>query len=165
MKVIKSCQKNSIRVTQIQVQPSNGRNTGTEENRLKIYLRFYASLIKLILGRNIRSIIPARCECGEKPGESVCGSLPQSKKKIVLFTPSLGRVRRPCRGLEKFSPPVLQRCYGCSFSRTRDCAHRSRHVVFFLSFFLFWRERCLSKEGWKSNPAAPPGLANQVWPF
>ena len=33
----------------------------------------------------------------------------------VLFTPSLGRVRRPCRGLEKFFQPVLQRCYGCSF--------------------------------------------------
>ena len=51
-------------------------------------------------------------------------------------------------------------------SRTRDCAHRSRHVglFLFLFFFFFWRERCLSKVSWKSNPAAP-GLANQVWPF
>ena len=48
-------------------------------------------------------------------------------------------------------------------SRTRDCAHRSRHVGLFL-FFFFWRERCLPKVSWKSNPAAP-GLANQVWPF
>ena len=50
-------------------------------------------------------------------------------------------------------------------SRTRDCAHRSRHVGLLLFlFFFFWRERCLPKVSWKSNPAAP-GLANQVWPF
>ena len=48
---------------------------------------------------------------------------------------------------------------------TRDCAHRSRHVGLLLFlFFFFWRERCLPKVSWKSNPAAP-GLANQVWPF
>ena len=50
-------------------------------------------------------------------------------------------------------------------SRTRECAHRSRHVGLLLFlFFFFWRERCLPKVSWKSNPAAP-GLANQVWPF
>ena len=48
--------------------------------------------------------------------------------------------------------------------RTRDCAHRSRHVGSFFFFFFFWRERCLPKVSWKSNPAAP-GLVNQVWPF
>ena len=49
--------------------------------------------------------------------------------------------------------------------RTRDCAHRSWHVgIFFFFLFSFWRERCLPKVRWKSNPAAP-GLANQVWPF
>ena len=46
--------------------------------------------------------------------------------------------------------------------RTKDCAHRSRQVQFF--FFLLWRDRCLPKVSWKSNPAAPC-LANQVWPF
>ena len=39
----------------------------------------------------------------------------QRAKILILFIPSLVRVRRPCRGLEKFFPPVLQRCYGCSF--------------------------------------------------
>ena len=49
--------------------------------------------------------------------------------------------------------------------RARDCAHRSRHVGLLLIFvFFFWRERCLPKVSWKSNPAAP-GLANHVWPF
>ena len=36
---------------------------------------------------------------------------PLSFEYTVLFIPSLVRVRRPCRGLEKFFPPVLQRCY------------------------------------------------------
>ena len=44
----------------------------------------------------------------------VIGRIKEEKARSVLFTPSLGRVRRPCRGLEKFFPPVLQRCYSCS---------------------------------------------------
>ena len=80
---------------------------------------------------------------------------------LVLFTPSLGRVRRPCRGLEKFFPPVLQRCYGCSFD-AQEIVHTGHGMLGF--FFFFRRERCLPKVSWKSNPAAP-GLANQVWPF
>ena len=61
---------------------------------------------------------------------------------LVLFTPSPGRVRRPSRGLEKFFPPVLQRCYGCSFD-TQEILHAGHGMCFF--FFLFWRERCLHK--------------------
>ena len=88
-------------------------------------------------------------------------------RSIVLFIPSLVRVRRPCRGLEKFFPPVLQRCYGCSF-HAQEIVHTGHGMLgyncFFFLFFFFWRERCLPKVSWKSNPAAP-GLANQVWPF
>ena len=40
------------------------------------------------------------------------GSTATSDLVFVLFTPSLGRVRRLCRGLEKFFPPILQHCYG-----------------------------------------------------
>ena len=83
----------------------------------------------------------------------------------VLFNPSLGRVRRPCRGQEKFFPPVLQRCYGCSF-HAQEIVHTGHGMLGYCCFciFFFWRERCLPKVSWKSNPAAP-GLANQVWPF
>ena len=86
-------------------------------------------------------------------------------KKPVLFIPSLGRVRRPCRGLEKFFPPVLQRCYGCSF-HAQEIVHTGHGMLGYYCFWFFflWRERCLPKVSWKSNPAAP-GLANQVWPF
>ena len=80
----------------------------------------------------------------------------------VLFTPSLGHVRRPFRGLQKFFPPVLQRCYGCSFD-AQEIVH-SGHGMLGFYFFSFWRERCLPKVGWKSNPAAP-ALAKKVWPF
>ena len=55
----------------------------------------------------------------------------------VLFTPSLGRVRRPCRGLEKFFPPVLQRCYGCNFD-AQEIVHTGHGM---LGFFLFLLER------------------------
>ena len=84
---------------------------------------------------------------------------------FVLIIPSLVRVRRPCRGLEKFFPPVLQRCYGCSF-HAQEIVHTGHGMLdyYCFCFFFFWRERCLSKVSWKSNPAAP-GLANQVWPF
>ena len=81
----------------------------------------------------------------------------------VLFIPSLVRVRRPCRGLEKFFPPVLQRCYGCSF-HAQEIVHTGHGMLGYFLRFSFWRERCLPKVSWKSNPAAP-GLANQVWPF
>ena len=102
---------------------------------------------------------------------SVCVSGNETVKSMrqfcyVLFILSLVRVRRPCRGLEKFFPPVLQRCYGCSF-HAQEIVHTGHGMLgyncFFL-FFFFWRERCLPKVSWKSNPAAP-GLANQVWPF
>ena len=82
---------------------------------------------------------------------------------LVLFIPSLVRVRRPCRELEKFFPPVLQRCYGCSF-HAQEIVHTGHGMLGYYCFFFFWRERCLPKVSWKSNPAAP-GLANQVWPF
>ena len=61
-----------------------------------------------------------------------------------LFTPSLGRVRRLCRGLEKFFPPVLQRCYGCSFD-AQEIVHTSHGMLGFFFHFFFWRERCLPK--------------------
>ena len=88
-----------------------------------------------------------------------------TSKSFLLFIPSLVRVRRPCRGLEKFFPPVLQRCYGCSF-HAQEIVHTGHGMLGYncFLFFFFWRERCLPKVSWKSNPAAP-GLANQVWPF
>ena len=66
--------------------------------------------------------------------------------KRVLFIPSLVRVRRPCRGLEKFFPPVLQRCYGCSF-HAQEIVHTGHGMLGYNCFFLFffWRERCLPK--------------------
>ena len=56
---------------------------------------------------------------------------------VFCFTPSLGRVRRLCRGLEKFSPPVLQRCYGCSFD-AQEIVHTGHGILgfFLFSFFL-----------------------------
>ena len=53
----------------------------------------------------------------------------------VLFTPSLGRVRRPSRGKEKFFPPILQRCYGCSFD-AHEIVHTGHGILGFFSFFL-----------------------------
>ena len=46
-----------------------------------------------------------------------------------MFIPSLDRVRRPCRGLEKFFPPVLQRCYSCS-SVAQETKNGSRFCFF-----------------------------------
>ena len=70
-----------------------------------------------------------------------------------VYSFSIGRVRRPCRGLKKFFPPVLQRCYGCSSWRTRDCAHRSRHVFF--SFFLFLERKLPAQSKLKEQPCSP----------
>ena len=68
-----------------------------------------------------------------------------SREKNILFTPSLGRVRRPCRGLEKFFPPVLQRYYGCSFD-AQEIVHTGHGTLCFcFFFFFFWRERWLPK--------------------
>ena len=62
------------------------------------------------------------------------GGGPKTREtKNVLFTPSLGRVRRPCRGLEKFSPPVLQCCYGCSFD-AQEIVHTSQGMLCFFFF-------------------------------
>ena len=55
----------------------------------------------------------------------------QCKTYQILFTPSLGRVRRPCRGLEKFFPPVLQRCYGGSFD-AQEIVHTSHSINYLL---------------------------------
>ena len=56
----------------------------------------------------------------------------------LSFIPSLVRVRRPCRGLEKFFPPVLQRCYGCSF-HAQEIVHTGHGMLgyFFFVFFSF----------------------------
>ena len=56
---------------------------------------------------------------------------------IVLFIPSLVRVRRPCRGLEKFFPPVLQRCYGCSF-HAQEIVHTGHGMLGYNCFFFFF---------------------------
>ena len=85
----------------------------------------------------------------------------------VQFTPSLGRVQKTVSRTREVFPTGSTTLLRLQLWRTRDCAHRSRHVGFFFFFlfsFFFWRERCLPKVSWKSNPAAP-GLANQVWPF
>ena len=57
--------------------------------------------------------------------------------KSVLFIPSLVRVRRPCRGLEKFFPPVLQRCYGCSF-HAQEIVHTGHGMLGYNCFFVFF---------------------------
>ena len=56
---------------------------------------------------------------------------------LVLFIPSLVRVRRPCRGLEKFFPPVLQRCYVCSF-HAQDIVHTGHGMLGYNCFFSFF---------------------------
>ena len=58
----------------------------------------------------------------------------------VLFIPSLVRVRRPCRGLEKFFPPVLQRCYGCSF-HAQEIVHTGHGMLDYYCFCFFLLER------------------------
>ena len=57
--------------------------------------------------------------------------------RLLLFIPSLGRVRRPCRGLEKFFPPVLQRCYGCSF-HAQEIVHTSHGMLGYYCFVFFF---------------------------
>ena len=62
----------------------------------------------------------------------------RKKRKIsLLFIPSLVRVRRPCRGLEKFFPPVLQRCYGCSF-HAQEIVHTGHGMLGYNCFFSFF---------------------------
>ena len=63
-----------------------------------------------------------------------------AKSKDVLFIPSLVRVRRPCRGLEKFFPPVLQRCYGCSF-HAQEIVHTGHGMLDYYCFVFFLLER------------------------
>ena len=58
-------------------------------------------------------------------------------QRYVLFIPSLGRVRRPCRGLEKFFPPVLQRCDGCSF-HAQEIVHTGHGMLGYYCFCLFF---------------------------
>ena len=68
------------------------------------------------------------------------GGGPKTREtKNVLITPSLGLVRRPRRRLEKFSPPVLQCCYGCSFD-AQEIVHTSQGMLcfFFLSYYLLY---------------------------
>ena len=98
---------------------------------------------------------------GTKPSKRKCARVTKDNKpsvnwgdddfsseeeESVLFIPSLVRVRRPCRGLEKFFPPVLQRCYGCSF-HAQEIVHTGHGMLGYNCFFLFffWRERCLPK--------------------
>ena len=70
-----------------------------------------------------------------------------------MFTRSLDRVRRPCRGLKKFFPTGSTTLLRLQLWRTRDCAHRSRHVVFFLFYFL---ERKLPDQSkLKEQPCSP----------
>ena len=70
--------------------------------------------------------------------EAKKGGGPKTREtKNVLFTPSLGRVRRPCRGLEKFFPPVLQRCYGCSF-HAQEIVHTGHGMLGYYWFFFFF---------------------------
>ena len=45
-----------------------------------------------------------------------------------MFMPSLGRVRRSCRGQEKFCPPVQQGCYGCS-SVAQEILHTGGGII------------------------------------
>ena len=84
-----------------------------------------------------------------------------SKGSVYSFSSSCPKTVSRTREVFPTGSTTLLRL---QLSRTRDCAHRSRHVGFLFCFFFFWRERCLPKVSWKSNPAAP-GLANQVWPF
>ena len=89
----------------------------------------------------------------------------------VLFTSSLGRVRRPCRGQEKVFPPVLQRCYGCSFD-AQKIVHTGPGMLFFLFSFLafFAKEKNGSKttarakeEREKKEESALGGTQRNSW--
>ena len=82
--------------------------------------------------------------------------------ELVLFIPSLVRVRRPCRGLEKFFPPVLQRCYGCSF-HAQEIVHTGHGMLGYYCFFFFFLERKVPAQSkLKEQPCSPwpcePGL-------
>ena len=73
--------------------------------------------------------------------EATKGGGPKTREtKNVLYIPSLVRVRRPCRGLEKFFPPVLQRCYGCSF-HAQEIVHTGHGMLGYYCFFFFFLER------------------------
>ena len=77
-----------------------------------------------------------------------------SQDQTVLFTPSPLQVVSEDRVEDKrnFFPPVLQRCYGCSFD-AQEIVHTGHGMLgCCFCFFFFWRERCLPKVSWKSNP-------------
>ena len=64
---------------------------------------------------------------------------------FVLITPSLARVRRPCRGLGKFFLPCLQcNSYGCSID-AQENVHTGHGLLYFFLFPFFETERCLPK--------------------
>ena len=64
----------------------------------------------------------------------------EKKLKHIMFTPSLHRVQRLCRGLGKFSPPLQQHCYGCRFV-AQELVHTSQGMLCFFFFFFFSGEK------------------------
>ena len=79
---------------------------------------------------------------------------------LFQFTPSLGRVRRPCRGLEKFSHRFYNVVTAAALTHKRLCTPVTACCV----FFLFLEREVPAQSKLKEQPVAP-GLANQVWPF
>ena len=79
----------------------------------------------------------ARCPQPSSSWSSPSTLIGRNPSQYVLFIPSLVRVRRPCRGLEKFFPPVLQRCYGCSF-HAQEIVHTGHGMLGYNCFFVFF---------------------------
>ena len=89
---------------------------------------------------NFRMIFFSPQTCVDSVGATIC-TFPVVIQLNVLYIPSLVRVRRPCRGLEKFFPPVLQRCYGCSFHAQEIVYTGHGMLGYYCFFFVFFLER------------------------
>ena len=63
------------------------------------------------------------------------------KAQFVLFTPSLGRVQNTVSRTREVFPTGSTMLLRLQLWRTRDCAHRSRHVGFFSFFFFSFGEK------------------------
>ena len=73
---------------------------------------------------------PKNCTTGTKEKKNICS--------VYSFSSSCPKTVSRTREVFPTGSTTLLRL---QLSRTRDCAHRSRHVGFFFFFFFFWRER------------------------
>ena len=123
------------------------------------YLPAFLALLLVLVSLNLR-ISQAGLEKPWLRGSTKGLWLRAWKSSVYSFSRSCPKTESRAR--ENF--PTSSTLLRLQLWRTRDCAHRSRHVLFLFLFLFFWREMHLPKVSWKSNPAAP-GLASQVWAF